>query len=152
MQAATLATGERHLLSPALCCRCGWSHLSNEHLKALPEQKNQPGSAPSESFGTKGLSSSEVGPVRLRDAGAGGKPSSIVPHPWPPKAGRTGICLSCFSPFSAIMIPCFSFQFLIGLETWSHSTGERKKKKIPTPLPDSSFCFHLLLQASELLC
>lgn len=107
-------------------------------LKHFLSRKTSLASAPSESFGTKGVSSSEVGPVRLGDAGAGGKPSSIIPHPWPPKAGRTGICLSCFSSFSAIMVPCFSFQFLIGLEIYSHSTGEREKNSQPLCLTQAS--------------
>lgn len=33
-----LANRETHLLSPGLCCLCVWSHLTNKHLKALPEQ------------------------------------------------------------------------------------------------------------------
>lgn len=42
---------------------------------------------------------------------------------------RMGICLLCFSSFTAIMIPCLSFQPLIELENYSHSTGGGGKKK-----------------------
>lgn len=129
-----------------------WAEKPAWHPKALPEQKNQPGFSPLWEFWYQELGQSRGGAAErceVLEQKANPAPSS----PDLPKAGRTGICLSCFSSFPAIMIPCLSFQSLIGLETYSHSTGEREKKmKNPVHLPDSSVCFRLLLQASELLC
>lgn len=155
MQAATLATGERHLLSPALPVAVDDHTFLMSILKHFLSREISRAPAPSESFGAQRLNSSEVGPVRLRAVRCWSRRQIQLHHPLTPdlpKAGRTGVCLSCFSSFSVITIPCLTFQSLIGLETYSHSTGEREKKKIPTPLPDSSVCFHLLLQASGLLC
>lgn len=119
MQAAILATGERHLLSPALCCRCGWSHLSNEHLKALPEQENRLRAVVPRAWTAQGW---KVMQHKVN-------PAPASPRPWPPQSTKDRNL-----PVMFFLLPCnYDSLLKFPIFNWlgklqSQHRGEKKTK------------------------